>query len=180
MIRSLSRAVMIAVSSALSLGMISGVANADGKVTWQNNATGHYLEVYHSSTAEGAGVDTWTWNGSDTQYWYDTKLSNGYWLEENWNSGLLMTAYNTCSQGITQWGLGTLPDGWTTQQWKEFHHGTGVWELINHAGCDGNPYQDTLAEAQGNSVYIYTEGDASAPATCYTYSDTPIVPCTWN
>ncbi len=182
-IRTLFRGALIAASVAIASGVSCGAASADGKVTWQSNSSGRYLEVYSSSTAEGALVDTWPWNGTNTQYWEDVQLSTGYWWEINENSGLLLTAYNTCSDGITQWGSGSGSDGYTTQQWKEYHYSTHVWEIVNHAGCNGNPYWDTMGQSQSGSsypVFLYPESDTNAPATCYTYSKTPLVACTWN
>lgn len=137
---------------------LPAAAHADGKVTWQNTYDGRYLEVYQSSTSQGALVGTWPWNGSNTQYWYDVLLSGGpYWEEKNYNSGLPLTAYNTCSQGVTQWPWHT----YTTQQWKEVNTGTNGWMIVNRGGCDGDPYKDNLSQKNDNpalyNVYIYRD-----------------------
>lgn len=71
-------------------------AYADGTVTWQNANSGNYLEVYQSSTANGAMVGQWPFNGSRTQYWIDVTVENGYYKELNYNSGKALDAYSDC------------------------------------------------------------------------------------
>ncbi len=148
------KAAIVSAGAALALGGIPALAaHADGKITWKNYWTGKYLEVYRSSLDDGARVGQYKWNGGDNQYWYDVKLSDGYYLEYNNNSWLLLTAYNSCGDGVTQWEDGS----WSTQEWREIHvdsdHG---WMLINKAGCSGNAYNDVLTVNGG-----YEEGGAS-------------------
>lgn len=135
-------------------------ANANGTVTWQNEGTNRYLEVYQSSTSNGGWVGTWPWNGTNTQYWDDYKLSDNYWVEFNHNSGLLLTAYNSCSNGITQWTTDTGNHVFTTQEWRELSTADG-WLLINRAGCSGDAYHDTISQSFDDPnvyfVYLYPE-----------------------
>lgn len=139
-------------------------ARANGKVTWRNVYTNRYLEVYNSSKANNATVGTWPWNGSKTQYWYDSKRSQGYWKETNYNSGKVLTAYSTCVKGIRQlsWSTGDGGSGQSLQLWRERHISkTTGWELINRAGCDNDAYHDTLSQSfdfpNYYSVYLYPE-----------------------
>ncbi|WEO93434.1 RICIN domain-containing protein [Streptomyces sp. FXJ1.172] len=159
--RSLLRAALAPIAAAVML-IPASPAHADGKVTWKSDQNGYYLEIYHSSTDAGAPAGQWPWNGSNTQYWYDQKLSNNYYVEYNYNSWLPLTAYNDCSQGVTQWPLGSGNTAYTTQQWKELNTGSGNWMLINHAGCSGDPYQDMLYPSwQYYNVYLAKESDGS-------------------
>lgn len=157
----LRRALVVAVT--MGVGFIpAAAAHADGKVTWKSDQSGYYLEIYHSSTDKDAPAGTFPWNGTNTQYWYDQKLSNNYWVEYNYNSGLPLTAYNTCSQGVTQWPLSSGNVATTTQQWKELSIASGDWLLINLAGCSGDPFQDSLYPSwQYYNVFLAKESDGS-------------------
>jgi hypothetical protein len=176
------KAAVVSAGAALVIGAIPALAaHADGKVTWKNTATDNYLEAYRSGTSNGTYVGQWPWNGSDTQYWYDVKLSSGYWLEYNYNSWLLLTAYNSCGDGVTQWDDG----GWSTQEWKEKHLNTAYgWVLINHAGCSGDAWHDILSLSAGNTniynVYLYSE--KSGPCSLALWPDEmgPQTQCTWK
>jgi len=175
------RAVALTVAGVLALFVASPTipAHADSKVTWQNIGTGRYLEVYQSSTAIGAIVGTYAWNGTDTQYWWDTKLSNGYWWESNWNSGWRMRASSICSVGVTQ----SQATDYNTQWHELFLNSDDRWALINHAGCDSNPYTDVLAQKRNAdyiyNVYLYPSGDQ-----VYCTIGDPVIgadaDCRWN
>jgi hypothetical protein len=154
----------IVTAASVTTGMLTALlllpaasAHADGKVTWKSNATSQYLEVYKSSKSQGGIVGNYPWNGTKTQYWLDSRLSGPYWREKNYNSKLSLTAYNTCSQGITQW---KWHSSWTTNEWKELKIGSGKYLLINHAGCDGNPYHDEIVpDPVYYNVYLRTDSN---------------------
>jgi hypothetical protein len=169
-LRSLCAAALVTASTAIGLCLTSAPsAYADGKVTWQSQGNNNFLEVYQSSWSQGAPVGTWPWNGTDTQYWYDGYLGFGsYYKEKDYNTYLhganwIMTAYNTCSQGVTQWAQGI----YTTQEWKEDYVGSVGWLLINYGGCDGDPYTDMLyPDPTYYNVYLYRES-GSPPLSPY-------------
>ncbi|WP_214409077.1 RICIN domain-containing protein [Sphaerisporangium fuscum] len=156
------KAAAVSVGVALAFGALPDVAaHADGRVTWRNLPYKRYLEVYQSSKKKGALVGAWPWNGTKTQYWYDEKLSDRYYVEFNYNSLLLLTAYNNCGSGVTQWPSNGRY-AYTTQEWKEKHLSSDEgWVLINKAGCGGSGYNDILATSATDfnlyNVYLYSE-----------------------
>ena len=158
-------------------------AHADGRITWKNDGTKRYLEVYRSSKSKGAYVGTWPWNGSATQSWYDVKLSDKYYAEFNYHSGLLLTAYNSCGNGVTQWPTASGHVVYRTQEWKEKHLSPSVgYVLINKAGCSGDPWKDVLSvkHSQPNvyNVYLYSEKTSACDLDLWPTLG-PINYCTW-
>jgi hypothetical protein len=144
----------------------TAAANADGKVTWASNAyVSRCLDVDRDTQVQGVPVGIWSCNRTTAQYWWDISLGFGhYYEEESYGSyakglNLALTAYNTCSQGVTLWH-GVL---YTTQEWKEDYVASGVWQLINYGGCDGDPYHDTLGLSFDSTIYrayLYENTDA--------------------
>jgi hypothetical protein len=178
------KAALTLVGATLAFGSMPTLAAHAAKVTWQNEGTGRYLEVYQSSTSTGAYVGTYPWNGSATQYWLDSRLSDNYWVEANYNSGLLLTTYNDCGNGITQWTPDSGNHAYSTQEWHENHLSTDVgWALINKAGCSGDPYHDVLSQSldQPNlyNVFLYSEHSGGCDMSLFP-EESPENYCTWK
>jgi len=112
------------------------------------NTPYEYLEVYHSSTANGATVDEWTLNRTNTQWWCDlySQSYDGHNVFElvNYNSGKCLEVYHSdtangakvdqwsCNNTLTQWWY-VVPGGWS--DWAELKN-------LNSGKCltplDGN------------------------------------------
>ncbi|GAA0393593.1 hypothetical protein GCM10009530_51240 [Microbispora corallina] len=170
----------------LAFGVLpAGAAHANGRVTWKNVGTKRYLEVYQSSKKKGAYVGAWPWNGSKTQYWYDQKLSDRYWAEFNYNSGLLLTAYNSCGSGVTQWPTSDGRHVYSTQEWKEKHLSSDYgWVLINKAGCSGDAWHDILSISLEHpslyQVFLYSEKSGGCSLALWPDEMGPSNYCTWK
>ena len=54
--------------------------NSDGTYTITNKANGKVLDVYASSKASGAEIQTYASNGTNAQKWYIFKYSNGQYI----------------------------------------------------------------------------------------------------
>ncbi len=106
-------------------------AAACSPVVLYNRHSGKVLEVYHSSTADGATVDQWSYNGSNTQKWclsfieYHNGLPEYYVV--NHNSGKCLDLAN-----------GTTANGAKVQQWR----------------CNGNPQQQWAVTQPASHVYM--------------------------
>jgi hypothetical protein len=173
--------IFIAMSSCFLVAFSTTSAYASGIVTWQaydacSNApcslSGEYLEVYHSSTANGASADVFSWNGSNTQYWNDVPQPDKvHWVEQNYNSGLVLDAdAPSCRLQQWQWLAGK------NQQWKEIQVSSGHWKLINWAGCGGDPYRDMLSVANWGTGALTLSNDNQL--TCFPSISN--VPCLWH
>ncbi len=188
MTRLARKAAALSVGAALSIGVLPATAAHAGQwVTWKNFSTRKALEVSHSSKKKGATVGTWPWNGTKTQWWWDQKLSNRYYVELNWNSNLYLTAYNSCGSGITQWPTGAGHHAYTTQEWKEKRlRARGLdqgWALINKAGCSGDAYHDMLSlsieHRSWYPVFLYPQNYGACSIAMYP-SMWPVEDCTWK
>lgn len=87
---------------------------ADGGPVFKltNVNSGKVLEVYNSSTRNGATVDQWAWNGSKTQMWE----INSEDVFINVNSGKILEVYNSSTSDgapVDQWAW----NGSLTQYW---------------------------------------------------------------
>ncbi|WP_433515259.1 RICIN domain-containing protein [Nonomuraea sp. CA-143628] len=182
--RWIRKAAMVSAGATLAFSAVPALAaHANGKISWKNAQTGNYLEVYYSSLAKGGLVGQWPRNGTSTQYWYDMRLSDRYYVEYNYHSWLLLTAYNSCGNGLTQWPTAKGNVAYTTQEWKERHLDSRYgWALINRAGCSGNARQSILAvnPAKMNlyNVYLYNQDRGPCNLTYILISGNYV--CTWH
>jgi hypothetical protein len=86
-----------------------------------NQNSGKVLEVYNSATANGAEVDQWTYNGTQTQHWCLFLIGQGNFSTEiyemvNSNSGKCLDLPNdnlANGQHLQQWTC----NGKEQQQW---------------------------------------------------------------
>ena len=79
-----------------------------------NVNSGKCLEVYHSSTANGAGVDQWPCNGTATQLWVYVGGAH-----VNFNSGKCLEVYHSSTASgakVDQWTC----NGTSTQYWANW------------------------------------------------------------
>jgi hypothetical protein len=95
-----------------------------------NHNSGQVADVLNQSTADGAGVAQWGFNGGNNQRWRFTALAGGYYEIVNVNSGKALESPNT-SQG-TQLDQRTY-SGATTQQWQLVAAAGGYYTLVNRA-----------------------------------------------
>jgi hypothetical protein len=183
------KAAAVSVGLTLAFGALPATA-AHAKphwVTWKNFADLYgkrYLEVLHSSKKKGAAVGAYKWNGSMTQWWWDQKLSDGYYVEFNGNSNLLLTAYNSCGSGVTQWPTDKGHHAFITQEWKQKHLKTYPgWVLINKGGCDGDSSHDVLSLSVEHfnwyNVFLYPESFGACNIHMYP-SMGPQTECVWQ
>jgi endoglucanase len=95
-----------------------------------NGYSGLALEVAGSSTADGANVDQWLYDGGPNQQWTLKSLGNGYYEISNQNSGLaLEVASSSTGNGgnVDQWSY----SGGNNQQWGVSSLGDGFFEITN-------------------------------------------------
>src|SRR5260370_20780074 len=114
-----------------------------------NQHSGKCAEVYHSSTSNGANVDQWYCNGTNTQSWrfdlgYFDQYGNPVGEIINVNSGKCFEVYS--------WGAG---NGSNVDQWGcapiEQLHANQLWdvkrELLEAVGASN--YRNLLVVAEG-------------------------------
>lgn len=130
-------------------GLRSATAQActPNSILWNVNS-GKVLEVYHSQTQNGALVDQWSYNGTNTQKWcsYFIGYHNGtpVYYYENSNSGKCLDLLN-----------GNTSDGATVQQWN----------------CSpySNPNQQWAVTVPSNGVYILSPNTTQNIDQGYSY-----------
>ncbi|MEV4459001.1 RICIN domain-containing protein [Microbispora sp. NPDC049633] len=142
--------------------LMPGQANADGTYRWQNVWTGGYLEIWQSSTSDGARVITWPYNASSlNQWWTDYKQSDGYYRLVNYNSGKSLDRYDPPGSGEADCSV--YQYYWTGQSWQHWRiasawsnsYGRYFDQWINKAGCNGNVYWDHLtSSSNGDSASL--------------------------
>jgi hypothetical protein len=126
--------------------------------TWLNDHSNLALEVYHSSTDDGATVDQYTYNGTNTQWWTRALGSDGTYLVINVNSGkcLSVSGQSTASQAsVEQRTCDTgLDQRWFYNSLGRYHSGWPVYELQNdNSGlCLDVPHSSTTP---GTSLWQY-------------------------
>ncbi|WP_158602302.1 RICIN domain-containing protein [Cohnella endophytica] len=95
-----------------------------------NLNSGKALDVKGQSTADGAIIQQWPYNGGNNQKWVFTQVTGGYWKIKNVNSGKYMDingASTADGAANIQW-----PDtGGTNQQWQLIDAGNGYYKIKN-------------------------------------------------
>ncbi|WP_147302958.1 RICIN domain-containing protein [Marinoscillum furvescens] len=88
-----------------------------------NRNSGQVLDVNGASTANGANVLQWPWNGGDNQLWEIVDLGTGYSRIINKNSGLDLDV-----------NMGSSTNGATVIQWPWNGGNNQQWEVIDLGG----------------------------------------------
>ncbi len=108
----------------------SGGGSFSGNYKLISRNSGQALDVIGASTANGAGVDQWPYNGGTNQQWNIVSVGGGYYKLINRNSGqALDVAGQSTANGalVDQW-----PDsGTANQQWSIVSVGSGYYKLIS-------------------------------------------------
>lgn len=151
------RQICISATSALCLAvalvtLAPTSAQADGAFRWQNDYNGWYLEVWLSSTANGAPIITYPYNASSAnQIWSDFQLSDSLHFRLMNNNS--WKALDFLSSPIDEQRCGiTRQYDWVsyTSQWWQFRY---QWDRYNNRDyvlwvsldqCNGNPYHNVL------------------------------------
>lgn len=97
---------------------------------WVNTNSVLVFEVYHSQTNDGAIVDQYPYNGSDTQYWLPVQYDNGYDELVNVNSGKCLGVGGgsmSWKAPVVQWTCNGNPD----QKW--------AFSFTGNYAFNGNP-----------------------------------------
>ncbi|OPJ59422.1 flavastacin precursor [Clostridium chromiireducens] len=105
-------------------GIVSG-----GTYKLINRESGKALDVYNSSTADGADVIQWSTGSGNNQKWIITNMGNGYKLI-NVNSKKALDVYNTSTENgadVIQW----TDNGQKNQLWNIVDLGNGYYNLVN-------------------------------------------------
>jgi hypothetical protein len=154
----------------------AGAVCSDPSQFWNENS-GDVMEVYHSETQNGANVDQWSNNGSNTQKWCLYSLAGSLPAFEvvNDNSGKCLDVTNdTAANGtnVQQWAcLGNENQTWV-------QGGTGSGPGNNWLpGMDPDHGYNFVLEVYGSStsdggnVDIWTQNSSSTqywcPVSCY-------------
>jgi Ricin-type beta-trefoil lectin domain len=133
---------------------------------WINTNSGMVFEVGHSNTSDGATVDQWPFNGTDTQYWLPVHYDDTYDALVNVNSGkcLGVGGGSTSWQApVVLWTCNGNPD----QKWTFSYtggsasNGNPVYNLIdqNSGLCLDVPNSST---SQGTALWQYGCNGTSA------------------
>jgi alpha-L-fucosidase len=101
-----------------------------------NRNSGKCIDVTGSSTADGAQIVQWTYNGGNNQQWQIIDVGGGYFRITNRNSGksLDVNAQSTEDGAqLIQWPYG----GGNNQQWQLVDVGGGYYEIVckNSSKC---------------------------------------------
>ncbi len=127
--------------------------------TWINTHSNMAMEVYHSSTSNGARVDQWPYNGSWTQWWTSLDDGNGYVRLINSNSDLCMgVSGGSLSQGaaVVQWTCNGHRDQDWRFSWTGRYTSSGwpIYNIINYNSgmCLDVPGSSTT---QGTDLWQY-------------------------
>lgn len=117
------------VQQVISNGWVTNIAFA-GTYELQNVSSGQALDVSGGSTANGAAVVQWPYNGGRNQLWNFIPTSNGYYQIKSANSGLdLNVTAGSTSNGalVVQWPYGTG----NNDQWLPSHNADGTYSFYN-------------------------------------------------
>lgn len=119
---------------------------------WVNAHSGLVFEVYHSGTSDGATVDQWPYNGTNTQFWLPVKVDDTHDVLVNVNSGKCLAV----NGGSTSWGASVIQwscNGNADQQWTYSFTGNydssglPIYNLIDRGSglCLDVPFSSTTA-----------------------------------
>ncbi|WP_226041766.1 family 43 glycosylhydrolase [Natrinema sp. DC36] len=103
---------------------------SDGVYRIENAATGKALEVYESSTADGANVVQWAWHGGENQQWWVEFLGSDQYRLVNENSDRaadVPDGSTAAGTSIHQWGWWAGP----MQKWLLNGNGDGTYTIEN-------------------------------------------------
>ncbi|WP_345328668.1 RICIN domain-containing protein [Mucilaginibacter defluvii] len=95
-----------------------------------NRNSGKALDVNGGSTANGANIIQWPWNGGNNQQWQVIDNGGGYYRIINRNSGKALEV----NGGSTTNGAGITQSTWSganSQQWQVVANDGGYYRIIN-------------------------------------------------
>ena len=122
-----------AIEHVISVGWVASISFA-GRFEIQNVASGLALDVKGQSTANGAAVDQWPYNGGANQLWNFIPTSNGYYQIKNANSSKDLTVYGASTgvnATVVQDPYGTAGN----DQWQPVKQTDGSYVFYNrHSG----------------------------------------------
>lgn len=168
----LAVSVVLAITGAVGVAGNTTAAHAR-PVTWANYFDRKLmLHVWRSNPNNGAIIVVWQRNGSKAQKWWETPMSGGYWEQQNVISWKALDRWNNKYCSVTDWDYW----GGAQQLWKKHKVASGKYQLINKAGCNGNPAWDSATNnlypptAEGpdwlprsNNVILRTEYNCGGP-----------------
>lgn len=139
--------------------MSASSAYADDFVTWESkSASGQYLSVQDNSLLNGGAIVTFVNLGTDSNVWYDTQLSDGYWNEITATSLASRNTPDECMEDHG-WTANSAVDQWDcvygdelNEQFAEINtsdvtHPSHGWELVNQGNGQCVRYTGNNARA---------------------------------
>ena len=149
-----------------------GAVCSNPNVFWNENSN-KVMEVFHSQTQDGANVDQWSFNGSNTQKWCLFQIPDQLPVFEivNQNSGKCLDVTND-----------TPKNGTNVQQWGCLNNENQAWvqgtAVGNHLGNNWEPAMDIdhgygfelevfgSSQADGGNVDIWQFNNSSTQFWC--------------
>ncbi|ASW57725.1 RICIN domain-containing protein [Plantactinospora sp. KBS50] len=120
-----------------------------------NRNSGKALDVYNSSTADGARITQWTRNDGANQQWQFVDSGGGYYRLKSKNSGKVLDVYNYSTAdaaSVVQW-----PDlNGTNQQWRLADSSGGYVRFVNRNSGKALEVQNA-STADGGNIVQYTD-----------------------
>jgi hypothetical protein len=144
-----------------SWGLDGGVTPTPSPATYYriiNRNGGKVVDVSSASTADGADVIQWTWNGGANQQWSFNDAGSGYFTIVNRNSGKCLDVYGQSSADgadVDQWAC----NGGQNQQWQWVAHGSYFQIKGRQSGKCLDVNQASTAD--GANIQIWTCNNGS-------------------
>ncbi|GMA16178.1 RICIN domain-containing protein [Deinococcus metallilatus] len=126
-----------------------------------NMCSGKGLDVQNASTANGASVMQWDYQGGTNQQWTLQATDSGYFKLVARHSGKALEVYGWATANgsrVGQWGYG----GGTNQQWKLEDVGNGFYELIPRHAANMRLDVRGASLSNGAQVQIYSDNNTCA------------------
>lgn len=121
--------------------------------------SGKVLEVANQSTADGANVQQWSYNGGAHQQWRIADAGNGYYSIENRNSGKVLDVWEVSTvdgANVVQWPYW----GGEGQQWKINDVGNGRYSIeARHSGKVLDVWEVSTADGANVVQWPYWGGE---------------------
>lgn len=117
---------------------------SSGRYRIENVNSGKVADVEAGSTADGANIFQWTYNGVANQHWDVTHLGEGEYEVRAVHSGKLMEV-----------DAALIDDGANVQQWSSNSHPTQTWRIIDRGGGEysvENAHSGKVTDVYGGSV----------------------------
>ncbi|AKT40334.1 RICIN domain-containing protein [Chondromyces crocatus] len=131
----------------------------EGEYVLRSVATGNCLDVPSSSMADGAGIQSWSCNGTNAQRFRLTATSGGYYKIENVNSNKALDirdASTAENARLQQWGYG----GGNNQQFRFVARGNSEFSIhARHTDMTLDLYWGNAANGTPIVQYPYINGN---------------------